>query len=353
MDRYLAGEEIDIERPDRRPGEGGRARARFYPVLPPPRDRRRARLELLELITQGFPSPLEHPMPAVTARTASRARPLDLRPRRARWWPRWSRPPPTRTSGRISLVRVFSGTLRPDRPCTSPGTALRRPRATRTTTWTSGSARCPRPLGKHPAADGQAHGRRHLSPWPSCPGPRPATRCRDKDDPLLIEPWTMPEPLLPVGDRGARQGRRGQAVARPCTGWSPRTRRCAWRTTPRPTSWCCGAWARPTSTCCSTGCEQRYGVQVDAVPLRVPLRETFAGTAKGHGRHVKQSGGHGQFAVCDIEVEPLPSGAGFEFVDKVVGGAVPRQFIPQRGEGRPGPDGARRRWPATRWSTSG
>ena len=73
---------------------------------------------------------------------------------------------------------------------------------------------------------------------------------------------------------------------------------------------------------------ERYSVHVDEVPFVVSLRETFAGPAKALGRHVKQSGGHGQYAVCHIEVEPLPEGSGFEFVDKVVGGAVPRQFIP-------------------------
>jgi elongation factor G len=72
----------------------------------------------------------------------------------------------------------------------------------------------------------------------------------------------------------------------------------------------------------------KYGVDVEQVPLRVPMRETFGGKVTAHGRHVKQSGGHGQFGVCDIEIEPLPQGSGFEFVDKVFGGAVPRQFIP-------------------------
>jgi elongation factor G len=72
----------------------------------------------------------------------------------------------------------------------------------------------------------------------------------------------------------------------------------------------------------------RFGVEVTLKPPRVPYRETIRTAAKGHGRHKKQSGGRGQFGDCHIEAEPLPQGSGFEFVNRIKGGAIPSQFIP-------------------------
>ncbi len=79
--------------------------------------------------------------------------------------------------------------------------------------------------------------------------------------------------------------------------------------------------------------ERKFGVGVTTEPVRVRYRETITETTQAEGRHKKQSGGHGQFAVVTIRVEPLERGAGFEFVDKIVGGAISRSYIPavQRG----------------------
>jgi elongation factor G len=73
---------------------------------------------------------------------------------------------------------------------------------------------------------------------------------------------------------------------------------------------------------------RKFGVDLDTEDVKVPYRETITAHAEAEGKHKKQSGGHGQFGVADIRVDPLPRGSGFEFVDSVVGGAIPRQFIP-------------------------
>jgi elongation factor G len=74
--------------------------------------------------------------------------------------------------------------------------------------------------------------------------------------------------------------------------------------------------------------KRRFGVDVLLKPPRIPYRETIKGSTEAHGRHKKQTGGHGQFGDCKIKVEPLARGSDFEFVDDIFGGAIPRQFIP-------------------------
>jgi elongation factor G len=74
--------------------------------------------------------------------------------------------------------------------------------------------------------------------------------------------------------------------------------------------------------------KRKFGVEVATHPAKIAYRETIKTKGKGIGRHVKQTGGHGQYAVCTIEIEPLPRGEGFVYDNKIFGGAIPSQFIP-------------------------
>jgi elongation factor G len=74
--------------------------------------------------------------------------------------------------------------------------------------------------------------------------------------------------------------------------------------------------------------KRKFGVEVLMKSPKIPYRETIKKTVKIQGKYKKQSGGRGQYGDCWIEVKPLPRGTGYEFIDKIVGGAIPRQYIP-------------------------
>jgi elongation factor G len=142
-----------------------------------------------------------------------------------------------------------------------------------------------------------------------------------------MESWAMPEPLLPAAIQAkskADEDKMSQALSR-LVAEDPTLRLENNPETHQLVLWTMG---EAHADLALDRLSSRYGVAVETVELRVPLRETVASKAHGLGRNVKQSGGHGEFGICHIEVEPLDSGGGLEFIDKIVGGVVPRQFIP-------------------------
>ncbi|MEV5980537.1 elongation factor G-like protein EF-G2 [Streptomyces sp. NPDC052114] len=328
MDRYLGGEDIDfktlVEDLER-----AVARGIFHPVLAAAPAAEGARqgigtVELLELITGGFPTPLEHPAPAVTTPGGAARPALSCDPE----GPLAAEVVKTASDpyvGRISLVRVFSGTLRPDETVHVSGHGLA-DRGHEDHDVDERVGALSSPFGKQ-----QRTLTRCVAGDLACVAKLSRAETGDtlsgKDDPLLMAPWDMPDPLLPLAIQAhskADEDKLSQGLSR-LVAEDPTMRLEQNQDTHQVVLWCLGEAHADVAL---ERLRSRYGVQVDVVAHKVSLRETFAGRAAGRGRHVKQSGGHGQYAICEIEVEPLPGGSGIEFVDKVVGGAVPRQFIP-------------------------
>jgi len=323
MDRYLGGEDLDVDTliADL---EKAVARGSFFPVLATAAPSGLGSTELLEVLVSAFPSPLEHPLPPATDLNGSPRGPLTCDPA----GPLLAEVVKTTTDpyvGRISLLRVFSGTLSPDSVVHVSGHAGAE-RGHEDHDVDERIAALSVPLGKAQRTVSAAVAG-DIVAVAKLTRAETGDTLSSKDAPLLMEPWVMPDPLLPVAvvaHAKADEDKLSQGLAR-LVAEDPTLRLENNPETHQLVLWTMG---EAHVDVLLDRLRNRYGVAVDAVPLRVSLRETFGGPAKGHGRHVKQSGGHGQFAICDVEVEPLPQGSGFEFVDKVVGGAVPRQFIP-------------------------
>ncbi|TFC00941.1 MULTISPECIES: elongation factor G-like protein EF-G2 [unclassified Cryobacterium] len=321
MDRYLGGEEIPLDTliAD---VEIAVARGSFFPVLAASAETGVGVAEVLDLLTGAFPSPVERGVPAVAELDGRPIETLACDPA----GPLLGGVVRTTIDsflGRVCLVRVFSGTIRED-----------------STVHIGGSGLVDRGRTDHDSDERVTHLQfpmgSSLSPAPYCVAGDICALTRMSsaetgdtvsapERPMLVTPWEMPEPLMPVAVQAATHGDE-DALARSLAkvaAVDPTLRVERNAETHQLILWCMGEAHAEVVLDRLRG----QGVKVQTVGVITPLRETFARPIAARGRYVKQSGGHGQYAICDIEVEPLERGAGFEFVDKVVGGVVPNQYI--------------------------
>jgi elongation factor G len=328
LDRHLSGEPIDLDivLPDLRAAVGT---GRFFPIIPAHAPTGMGIEGLFELFEQGFPSPASSPLPKAYKASGEPFGAVSCDPE----GPLVAEVVRTTSDpfvGRLSLVRVFSGTLSPDTPLHVSGHLQQF---------------APHHVDAHPNHDSDDRVGPLSAPLGDETRPKPYAIAGDlvlvsklaaaetsdtlsnKARPALVEPWLLPEPLLPVAVHATSRGdeeKLGSALQRLVA--EDVTMRLEHNAeTHQVVIWAMGP-AHVEKLL--TALRENWHIQVQVEQVRTSLRETFVRPTTAQGRLVKQSGGHGQYAVCMMEIEPLERGAGFEFTERVVGGAVPRQFIP-------------------------
>ncbi|WP_415104592.1 elongation factor G-like protein EF-G2 [Propioniciclava sp.] len=304
------------------------AGANLFPVVPVIQSSGLGTDELLSLIEHGFPTPSLHPNPVMVKLNGDEAGPAPSDPS-APLCAQVIRTTTDPFAGRLSMVRIFSGTLRTDDVVHLSGHR---------------SFFLAEEDEAHPDHDNeerigqiqQAHGT-ELKPktsaiageivmLPKLTTAETGDTLSSRDHVVVVGNWKTPQALLPLAIKAATRNDEDKlAGALQRLAVEDATVRLARGASDQLVLWTTG---QAHADLLLARLRNRYGVNVEQEPVKIALRETFTAKATALGRHVKQSGGHGQYAVVNIEVEPLERGAGFEFVDKVVGGAVPRQFIP-------------------------
>ena len=327
LDRHLSGEPIDLDivLPDLR---AAIATGRFFPIIPAHAPTGMGIEGLFELFEQGFPSPASSPIPAVYTPGGQPFGPVTVT-LTAHWSPRWCGPPAT-----------------PCRPALS-GPSLLRHSQPDTPLHVCGHLQqfAAHHVNGHADHDSDDERVGPLSaPLGDDARPKPYAIAGDlvlvsklaaaettdtlsgKARPALVEPWLLPEPAAGGAPRhlSRDEEKLGSALQRLVA------EDVTMRLEHNPETHQVVIWAMGPAHVDKVlnALRDSWHIQVEVEPVRTSLRETFVRPTKAQGRLVKQSGGHGQYAVCMMEIEPLERGGGFEFTERVVGGAVPRQFIP-------------------------
>jgi elongation factor G len=291
----------------------GFAEARIAPVLCAAAARPIGVDRVLQFIADEFPCPVDRDPAAVTTKSGeTKERPCDPnQPLTALVFKTVSDP----YVGHITMFRVFSGKVRPDAPVFN---------ATKAVEERIGQVFVLRgkehdTVAEVPAGDiGAVAKLNHTTTGDTF---------STKDDPVTIAPAEMPEPLLAFAISPKTKGdeeKLSTALSR-LREEDPTLRIERSEDTHETVMYGMGEAHLDVQI---ERMRRKFGVEVTTAPARIAYRETIRGSGKGLGRHVKQTGGHGQYAICNIEIEPLPRGEGFEFVDKIFGGAIPSQFIP-------------------------
>ena len=327
MDRYLEGEELEFATLESDLLKAV-AHGTFHPVLPVSAENGAGVEVLLHMIKAAFPHPGLHPLPTVTPVEGGEPVAMSADPN----GPLVAEVVHTQSDayvGHLSLVRVFSGTLRADRAVHVSGHMEK-------LGILLGEGHAPHDEDVRPGAiaaplDGD------LRTKPSAIAgevvvvtklgtAQTSDTISDPDRPLLVTPWQLPEALLPAAVEAATRADEDKMpnAFHELAAEDPTLRIEHVRETAQIVLWTTG----PTHLdLVLARLKSRYNVDVKRVDVKVPMRETAIVRAQAQGRHVKQSGGHGQFAVVQMSMEPATRGEGNSFHEVVVGGAVPRQFI--------------------------
>lgn len=324
LERFLSGESIDRANV-LQDLEKAVAKGHFHPILITATTPIGFGLDpLLNILTRGFPSPLEHPLPLVSSPEGEPRPPLTCDPEGS-LCAEIVQTTSDRYVGRKSLVRVFSGTLLPDHSVHISGHFFA-DRGHDDHDIDERVGAIITGLPGDPITTAQARAGDIVTVTRLAHAETTDT-LSDPNAPLLIEPWRLPDPLFPIAVRSpspADDAKFTTALAR-CVAEDPTLRVEQIPQTGQTILWCMGEGHRDATV---TRLRERSGLAMEIDAVVTALRTTFAAAATGTGRLVKQSGGHGQFAVCTIEVTPAAPGTGLTFIDRIVGGAIPGNYIP-------------------------